>query len=224
MRAEFFTGWFSKMARTGHRRDKYSRRSWCPGLEVASEISTAGSKGTFSCSPRCTSGSQMPQGPIWPPRYWPQQMVWGPLPLQASSDGNPNCVALFLSQAISHLDQYTQFYPLQWTIAVAVTAVLEREAAECMANLHSEYARELVNVIWFDKGTRIQWAEGELLLLKRRGQSAVEYVREFCRVAGKLGPGQKDCWSISSWWSWTASYTRPVFTRVSCISCKIGFK
>lgn len=44
------------------------------------------------------------QVPMWAPGIWPQQMPWGPPPLQATFDGTPDHVALFLSQVISHMD------------------------------------------------------------------------------------------------------------------------
>lgn len=141
--------------------------------------------------------------PVWPPGYWLQQVAWGRPPCRPrltetltvwpySSARNKATQSLaFLQPSISHLDLYAWFYPTQWTMVVAVLAVLEGEAAEWVANLHSEHARELANVglfletlrALFEDGSQAQQAEGELLSLKR-GRLAKEYVHEFGWVAG----------------------------------------
>lgn len=125
--------------------------------------------------------------------FWPQQELWALPPLRTSFDGNPDRLALFLSQAISHLDQYAQFYPSQWAMIVAVTAVLEGEAAEWVADLHSEHAWEMADAGLFLEALRAHFEDmsrahraGELLLLKQRGRPALDYIREFRWVAGRL--------------------------------------
>lgn len=125
--------------------------------------------------------------PMWLPGWGPQQAAWGPPPLQVSFDGNPDRVALFLSQVISHLDLYTRLYPSQWAMVVAVTAVLDREVAEWVADLHNEHARELADVglflealrARFEDGSRTQQAEDELMSVKQRGRTMREYICEF---------------------------------------------
>lgn len=109
-------------------------------------------------------------------------------------DGSPDRVALFLSQVISHFDLYGRFYPSQWAMVVAITTVLTGEAADWVVDLHSEHARELTNVGMFledlrgrfEDESRAQSAEGEILALKQRGQSAKEYVKEFRKISGLL--------------------------------------
>ncbi|KAK9401894.1 hypothetical protein NXF25_010250 [Crotalus adamanteus] len=114
-------------------------------------------------------------------------MAWHPPPLQAMFSGNPDHMVLFLSQVISHLDQYACFYPSQWAMVLAVTVVLQAKAAEWVADLHSNHARKLADAglflealrSHFEDVSQVQHAKGELLALKQRGQSAAEYVREF---------------------------------------------
>lgn len=113
-------------------------------------------------------------------------MPWGPPALQATFDGNPDYLALFLSQSISHLDQYTHFYPSQWAMVVTVMVTLEGEAAEWVADLHTEHAWELADAGLFVEVLQVQRAEGELLALTQRSQAVAEYVCEFCQVASKL--------------------------------------
>ncbi|XP_039209801.1 proline-rich transmembrane protein 2-like [Crotalus tigris] len=92
------------------------------------------------------------QGPV--PRYanigsgqtlgpWGPGSSWGPPPIPVTFDGNPDHLAMFLGQAISHLDQYAQLYASQWTMVGAVTAALHGEAAAWAADLYSDHAREL---------------------------------------------------------------------------------
>lgn len=125
--------------------------------------------------------------------------------MAATQNGDPaSPTSLFLSQAISHLDQYAQLYPSQWAMVVAITAVLEDEAAEWVADLHNEHTRELANVglflkalrVWFEDGSRAQWAEGYLLALKQRGRPAV--CGSSAGWLASCGPGQRGCWFTSS--------------------------
>lgn len=84
--------------------------------------------------------------PSWPQGVWTPQAVWGPPALQATFEGSPERVALFLSQVISHMDQYSWWYPSQWAMVVAVTSVLTEEADDWVASLHTNHARELVDM------------------------------------------------------------------------------
>lgn len=59
---------------------------------------------------------------------------------------------MFLSQAISHLA--TWLYPSQWVMVVTVMAVLEGKAAEWVADLHTEHARELADIGLFLEALR----------------------------------------------------------------------
>ncbi|KAK9396222.1 Retrotransposon-derived protein PEG10 [Crotalus adamanteus] len=77
---------------------------------------------------------------------------------------------------------------------VVVTAGLHGKAAEWVADLYSNHARELANASLFLEAlhshfedlSRAQQAERELLALKQRGRSAADYVCEFQQVAGQL--------------------------------------
>uniref|UniRef100_A0A670ZFG0 Uncharacterized protein n=1 Tax=Pseudonaja textilis TaxID=8673 RepID=A0A670ZFG0_PSETE len=61
-------------------------------------------------------------GPSGTSGYWPQRRVWGgPPPINTSFDGNPDRLALFLSQTVNHLELYSNCYPSQWSIIVAIT-------------------------------------------------------------------------------------------------------
>lgn len=62
--------------------------------------------------------------------FWPHPLPLEPPPLRATFNGNPDRLALFLSQVISHLDRYTRLYLSQWAMVVEVMAVLEGEVAE----------------------------------------------------------------------------------------------
>lgn len=44
---------------------------------------------------------------------------------------------------LSYLDPYGHLYPSQWSMVVAITNVLTGEAADSVADLHSDHAREL---------------------------------------------------------------------------------
>lgn len=81
-------------------------------------------------------------------------MPWGPPQLQAAFNGNPDHVALFLSQVISHFNAYGHFYPSQWARVVAVTTVLTGEAADWVASLHNRHARELADLGLFLQSLR----------------------------------------------------------------------
>lgn len=96
-----------------------------------------------STASRPVFGDHVPVMPMGP---WPLHMHWGPPPIQASFDGSSDWVALFLSQMISYLDVYGCYSPSQWAMVVAITAVLMGEAADWVAGLHSDHARELVDV------------------------------------------------------------------------------
>lgn len=95
---------------------------------------------------------------------------WEPPLLWATFDGNPDRLALFLSQVISHLDRYTHLYPSQWAMVMAVTAMLEGEAIEWVAYLHSEHVLRNAGLFLealnerFKDATRAQWVEGEILI------------------------------------------------------------
>lgn len=114
--------------------------------------------------------------PLWPVGLWsPQQLPFlGPPSIQASFDGNPDRIALFLSQVISHFDLYGRFYPSQGSMVVAVTTVLMGEVADWVADLHREHARELTNIGMFLEGLRARFedntralaAEGEIISIK----------------------------------------------------------
>lgn len=133
-------------------------------------------------------------GYVGAPGGWPPQGMWGPPPLQATFDGSPDRLAIFLCQVISYVDLYGHLYPSQWAIVVAITTGLRGEAADWAADLHSDHARELVDVGLFLEGlrarfedeSRVQQAEGELVSLRQRGRPAKEYVRDFRSLAGRL--------------------------------------
>lgn len=75
--------------------------------------------------------------------YWPYPPPLEPPPLKATFNGDPECLALLLSQVISHLDCYGHFYPSQWAM---VMAVLGGEAAKWVATLHNEHAGEFADI------------------------------------------------------------------------------
>ncbi|XP_039212212.1 uncharacterized protein LOC120313890 [Crotalus tigris] len=101
---------------------------------------------------------------------------------------------MFLGQAISHLDQFAQLYVSQWAMVGAITAALRGEAAAWAADLYSDHARELGSAGLFldalhgrfDDPTRAQRAEADLLALQQGKRPAIEYVREFRKLAGRL--------------------------------------
>lgn len=99
---------------------------------------------------------------------WPQQVPWGPPPLQAVFNGNPDRVALFLSQVISHMDAYGHFYPSQWARVVAATMVLTGEAAGWVAGLHNIYARELADLGLFLEALHSRFEDDESTQACRR--------------------------------------------------------
>lgn len=115
-------------------------------------------------------------------------------PLQAAFDGNPKRVVVFITQVLSYVDLYGQFYLTQWSMVVAITAVMTGEAADWVADLHSDHAHELTDVGLFLEGlgarfeddTRTQVAEGELVTLKLRGRPAKDYIKEFRRLASRV--------------------------------------
>ncbi|XP_039178262.1 uncharacterized protein LOC120298525 [Crotalus tigris] len=129
-----------------------------------------------------------PQGP-WGPGY-----PWGVPPIPVTFDGNPDELAMFLGQAISHLDQFAQLYVSQWAMVGAITAALRGEAAAWAADLYSDHARELGSAGLFldalhgrfEDPTRAQRAEADLLALQQGNRPAIEYVREFRKLAGRL--------------------------------------
>lgn len=71
---------------------------------------------------------------------WPQQF-WGPPPIQDTFDESAYRVSLFLSEINSHLDLYGHLYPSQRSMVVAITTVLTGEAADWVADLHSDHAK-----------------------------------------------------------------------------------
>lgn len=115
-------------------------------------------------------------------------------------------------------------------MVVAVTAMLEGEAAEWVADLHSEHARELPDAGLFLEALRVRFedrfhaqrAEGELLSLKQRGHLALEYVWEFCWVAGRLWAWLERLLVHQFRWVWTVIYARPVCTGASHTSFRSG--
>lgn len=73
--------------------------------------------------------------------FWqPHPMLLEPPILRATFNGNPDRLALFLSQVINHLDCYLHLYPTQWAMVVAMTAALEGEAAKWVVDLYTEHA------------------------------------------------------------------------------------
>lgn len=132
------------------------------------------------------------QAPLWGPGMWPQQALWGPPAIQATFDGSPDRVALFLSQIISHMDLYGRFYPSQWEMVMALTAVLTGKAADWVADLHSYHTRELADMGHFLEAVRFRFEDescaqrGELVALKQKGRSAKEYAHEFHKISGRL--------------------------------------
>lgn len=97
-------------------------------------------------------------------------------------DGNPDQVALFLSQVLSYINLYGRLYPTQWSMVVAITTTLTGEVADWVADLHTDHAQELTDVGLFLEGlrsrfeddTRMQVAEGELVALKQQSHPAKE--------------------------------------------------
>lgn len=79
-------------------------------------------------------------------------------------------------------------------MVVAVIAGLQGEAAEWVADLYTDHARELADTgpfletlqSRFEDVSQVWWAEGELLALKQQGCSTAKYIHEFQRVAGRL--------------------------------------
>lgn len=79
-------------------------------------------------------------------------------------------------------------------MVVAVTAVLQGEAAEWVADLRSDHARELADAglflevlcTCFEDVSHVQCAKRELMAMKQQGWSVVEYVWEFWQVASRL--------------------------------------
>lgn len=79
-------------------------------------------------------------------------------------------------------------------MVMAMAAVMEGEAADWVADLYSDHAGELGDMGLFlaalqerfENSTRVQWAEGELLVAQQHGRPVTEYIREFRRLSGKL--------------------------------------
>ncbi|XP_039215403.1 uncharacterized protein LOC120315311 [Crotalus tigris] len=135
--------------------------------------------------------TNVPGQPLGP---WGPGNPWGAPPIPVTFDGNPDQLAMFLGQVISHLDQFAQLYASQWAMVGAVTAALRGEAAAWAADLYSDHARELGSAGLFldalhgrfEDPTRAQRAEAELLALQQGKRPAIEYVRDFRRMAGRL--------------------------------------
>ncbi|KAK9409369.1 RTL1: Retrotransposon-like 1 [Crotalus adamanteus] len=116
-------------------------------------------------------------------------------------------------------------------MVVAVTAVLQDEAAEWVANLHNDHARNLADVGLFLEALRsqfkdvshVQQAEGELLALKHQGRFVAKYVWEFRWVASRCGPGQNAYWFTSSGQVWTMTCVKHAFTTASQSGYRTGF-
>lgn len=133
-------------------------------------------------------GTGLPLGP------WGPGVVWGPPTIPVTFNRNLDPLAMFLSQVISHLDRYACFYPSQWAMVVAIMAGLQGEAVEWAADLYSDHARELADAglflealrSRFEDVFRVQQTEAEILVLKQRGRSPAEYIRDFRRPIGRL--------------------------------------
>lgn len=102
-----------------------------------------------STDPEQQPATQTPPSSGWPTAYWYlPPLALEPLHLRATFYGDPAKLALFLSQIISHLGCYAHVYPTQRAMVKMVTT-LEGEAAEWVADLHSENAQELGNAGMF---------------------------------------------------------------------------
>lgn len=129
------------------------------------------------------------------------QKCGGPSLLQVTFNGRADQVAIFISQVLSYLDLYGHFYPSQWSMVVAITTILTGEAADWVADLHSDHAQELTDVGMFLEGlrahfkddTRTQQAEGELVSLKQRGHPAKTMLRTSRRSWGGYRHGLNEC-------------------------------
>lgn len=64
-------------------------------------------------SDRPTMSRSMDPLSVWGPGLWTPQTLWDLPPVQATFNGVPEKVALFLSQVISHVDLYGHLYPSQ---------------------------------------------------------------------------------------------------------------
>lgn len=67
-----------------------------------------------SCAARAPGQGQPGLAQMWGPGGWPLPAIWGPPPLQATFDGSPDRVAIFLNQVISYVDLYGCFYLSPW--------------------------------------------------------------------------------------------------------------
>lgn len=79
-------------------------------------------------------------------------------------------------------------------MVVAITTVLRGEAADWVADLYSDHARELTDIglfleslrARFEDDSQTQQAEGELVSLKQRGRPARDYGKDFWAIAERL--------------------------------------
>lgn len=51
---------------------------------------------------------------------WPTGFMWGPPPIPATFNGDPDGLAMFLGQILYHLDRYTSLYTSHWAMVVAI--------------------------------------------------------------------------------------------------------
>lgn len=85
------------------------------------------------------------------------------------------------------MDRYVDLYTSQWAMVMAVATVMEGQATDRVADLYSDHAAELGDTGMFlaalqeqfEDNTRIQRAEGELLVAQQRGRQVAEYIKEF---------------------------------------------
>ncbi|KAK9395445.1 retrotransposon-derived protein PEG10 [Crotalus adamanteus] len=133
------------------------------------------------------------QRPWNQPQWGPQQPVFAP-PFNATFDGDPEKLIFFLNQVRSHLNRWAYLYPEPGAMVDVIGANLEGEASEWLNNLYSEQALELEDPHLFLLGLRERFedpsiglkAAGQIHKIKQAGRPALEYVREFRKMAGRV--------------------------------------
>ncbi|KAK9395824.1 retrotransposon-derived protein PEG10 [Crotalus adamanteus] len=133
------------------------------------------------------------QRPWNQPQWGPQQPVFAP-PFNATFDGDPEKLIFFLNQVRSHLNRWAYLYPEPGAMVDVIGANLEGEASEWLNNLYSEQALELEDPHLFLLGLRERFedpsiglkAAGQIHKIKQAGRPALEYVREFRKMAGRI--------------------------------------
>ncbi|KAK9395547.1 Retrotransposon-derived protein PEG10 [Crotalus adamanteus] len=133
------------------------------------------------------------QQPWNQPQWGPQQPVFAP-PFNATFDGDPEKLIFFLNQVRSHLNHWAYLYPEPGAMVDVIGANLEGEASEWLNNLYSEQALELEDPHLFLLGLRERFedpsiglkAAGQIHKIKQAGRPALEYVREFRKMAGRI--------------------------------------